>query len=101
MREGVSIFKIMSTLINVINNVDSENENLSWRKKFRFHNRKLLKFGIFEHKTSIVLAGETSPLFHIICDSEIELKTHYLENAYFQNKKYSTGTTRCYYSVYV
>ena len=72
----------MSTLINVINNVDSEIENLSWRKKFRFHNRKLLKFGIFEHKTSIVSSRGNLTLFHIICDSEIELKTHYFENAY-------------------
>ena len=73
----------MSTLINVINNVDSEIENLSWRKKFRFHNRKLLKFGIFEHKTSIVSSRGNLTLFHIIFDSEIELKTHYLENAYY------------------
>ena len=72
----------MSTLINVINNVDSEIENLSWRKKFRFHNRKLLKFGIFEHKTSIVSSRGNLTLFHIICDSEIELKTHYFENAF-------------------
>ena len=67
---------------NVINNVDSEIENLSWRKKFRFHNRKLLKFGIFERKTSIVSSRGNLTLFHIICDSEIELKTHYFENAY-------------------
>ena len=73
----ISNFEIMSTLINVINNVDSEIENLSWRKKFRFHNRKLLKFGIFEHKTSIVSSRGNLTLFHIICDSEIELKTHY------------------------
>ena len=70
----ISIFQIMSTLINVINNVDSEIENLSWRKKFRFHNRKLLKFGIFEHKTSIVLAGETSHYFTLFAIARLSWK---------------------------
>ena len=82
----------MSTLINVINNVDSEIENLSWRKKFRFHNRKLLKFGIFEHKTSIVSSRGNLTLFHIICDSEIELKTHYFENAYYEQRSLELKT---------
>ena len=69
----------MSKLNNVINNVDSEMRKSELRKFFRFHNRKLLKFGIFWAKT---LVDKMSTLFHIICDSEIEFKTHYCGDAY-------------------
>lgn len=41
------ISQIMSTLINVINNGDSEMRKSELLEFFRFHNRKLLKFGIF------------------------------------------------------
>ena len=37
----------MSTLINVINNGDSEMRKSELLEFFWFHNRKLLKFGIF------------------------------------------------------
>ena len=43
----VSMFQIMSKLINVINNGDSEMRKSELLEFFRFHNRKLLKFGIF------------------------------------------------------
>ena len=43
----ISISQIMSTLINVINNGDSEMRKSELLEFFRFHNRKLLKFGIF------------------------------------------------------
>lgn len=41
------ISQIMSTLINVINNGNSEMRKSELLEFFRFHNRKLLKFGIF------------------------------------------------------